>query len=369
MRIALIGPANPYRGGIAKFYDTLAENMHRLGHTIMIANFSMQYPSFLFPGKTQYTTETEIPYPNCRTINSISPISWLKTANKVIEFNPEIVVFRYWMPFMSPSFGTIAKFIRKKGIKTIAIADNIIPHEKHFFDKCLTNYFLRNIDRVICMSKKVENELKEMDYSRDVSYNPHPLYNSYGPMVERNEACGRLALDPSKSYTMFFGFIREYKGLDILLKAWALTECHKSQKLIIAGEFYSNEEKYIELIDSLDIRNSIILRTKYIPEEEVSLYFSVADLIVQPYRSASQSGISGIAYNYCIPMVVTEVGGLVEYVTDKQEGFVTSVDEKSIAEAIDKYYHENLKESFSKNMKKRVKEFSWENMIDCIIGQ
>jgi len=361
MRIALIGPANPYRGGIAKFFDTLAENMHRSGDEILLINFYLQYPSFLFPGKTQYTAKTEVPYRTERILSSVNPLSWIKAARTIRQFHPDLVLFRYWMPFMAPCLGSIAALLRP--FHKVAITDNILPHERHFFDGFLTRYFTRRIDRIVCMSKKVEEELLALGYNGKVVFHHHPVYNSYGAKVERETACQKLSLDSGKKYAMFFGFIREYKGLDILLRAWQKVKT-EDLTLIVAGEFYSDPSAYLALAEALSDR--VILRTEYIPEEDVNLYFSAADLVIQPYRTASQSGITGIAYNYLVPMVVTDVGGLKESVTDGEEGFVVKPEENDIAKAVDRYFSEGRKEQFALNMQKRMGDFSWEGMIGCI---
>lgn len=368
MRIALIGPANPYRGGIAKSNDAIAENMHILGHEVLVANFSMQYPSVLFPGQSQYTTLQQVPYASRRLLNSISPISWKRTADAIAEFNPEIAIFRYWMPFMAPSLGTVAGMLKRRGIRTVAITDNVIPHEKRPLDRNLTRYFLKGIDKVVCMSRTVLEELSEIGYTGETGYHPHPVYNTYGEKVNRDYACKRLELDPTYSYTMFFGFIRDYKGLDLLLEAWAKIK-REGRKLLVAGEFYSGRDKYMSMVDDLGLAGDVIFRSEYIPEDDVNLYFSVADLLVQPYRTASQSGISGIAYNYCLPMIVTNVGGLKETITDGKEGLITSTSIEEIAAAIEKYYASGLKDEFSANMESRLSEFTWQGLIKILIDR
>lgn len=361
MRIALIGPANPYRGGIAKFFDTLADNMFHEGDEVLLVNFSMQYPSFLFPGKTQFTDPVDVPYKMIRIVSSVNPVSWFKAARAIKQFDPDLAVFRYWMPFMAPCMGTIAMMLGK--IRRIAITDNILPHERHFFDRFLTRYFTNRMERIVCMSKKVEGELVSLGYRGNISFHHHPVYDSYGEKMGREEACLRLSLDPREKYALFFGFIREYKGLDILLRAWNQVTV-PGLRLIVAGEFYSDPAPYLALAEKLGDR--VILRTDYIPETDVNLYFSAADLVIQPYRTASQSGITGIAYNYLIPMIITDVGGLKESVTDGVEGFVTGVAEEDIARAVDRYFAEGRKEEFSLNMQKRIGDFSWKGMIQCI---
>lgn len=372
MKIVIVGPAHPYRGGIAKFNETLALRMMAKGDIVSVVNFTLQYPSMLFPGKTQYTDAMPPKIENHRVLNTVNPFSWCGVAKKIIKMQPDIVLFRYWMPFFAPSMGTIAKKIKKKGIKTIALTDNIVPHEKHFFDKPCTNYFLNQIDKVVYMSDQVGRDLDNLKYKGSKVFSPHPIYDTYGEGVTKSEACAVLELDPNVKYALFFGFIREYKGLDLLLKAWREIsfeikgEACEKVKLVIAGEFYEDREKYIELIKELGIEDEIILRDNYIAEDEIKYYFSAADLVVQPYKTATQSGITQIAYSFGVPMIVTNVGGLGEIVPDGKVGFVVESNASALAMAIERFFEQNLYDKFHANIQTEKERFSWKTMIDAI---
>ncbi len=364
MKILLVGPSNPYRGGIAMFNERLAQSLVQQGHSVELINFSLQYPSFLFPGATQYTDAAPPAIPMRRMVSSVNPFSWCKTAKYIKQQKPDLVIFRYWMPFFAPSLGTIARRLKRKGIKTVAITDNIVPHEKHFYDRPMTRYFLKGIDRVVHMSGEVGEQLREFKFKGENRFSPHPIYDIYGQSVERELACERLGIDPKENYSLFFGFIRGYKGLDLLLDAWGEI---KDKKLIIAGEFYEDKEKYMQQIERLGLSDRVILHDRYIAESEVALYFSAADLVVQPYRTATQSGITQIAYHFEVPMVVTAVGGLPEIVPDGRVGYVVERDPEKITQAVERFYTENKAEEFRENIKVDKSKFSWESFVEAVI--
>lgn len=368
MKITIVGPAHPYRGGIAKFNDVLAENLLKEGYDVDIVNFSLQYPSFLFPGSTQYTdAPTTGTVKNVRQLNSVNPFNWCGVGRRIVKHAPDLVIFRYWMPFMAPALGTIARKLKRAGIRTVALADNIVPHEGHFYDKPCTHYFLKAMDKVVYMSHQVGAELEQFNYKGAKAFAPHPIYDTYGDCVTRSEACAVLNLDDKYRYVMFFGFIREYKGLDLLLQAWKELPNNEDKRLLIAGEFYSNREQYMGLIADLGLEDQIVLRDSYIPEDQVLYYFSAADLVVQPYRTATQSGITQVAYNFGVPMVVTNVGGLSEIVPDGVVGYVVEVNPKAIAAAIEDFYVNGREDQFRANILHEKERFSWKNMIGVIV--
>ena len=367
-RVIIVGSAYPLRGGgISTFNERLAKEYVNLGYDIHIETFKLQYPSFLFPGKTQYSDET--PPENIKinvSLNSINPFNWVKVGRHIKKMNPDLVIMRFWIPFMAPCLGTVAKIIRKnKHTKVIAIVDNIIPHENHFGDKMLANYFVKNVDAFITMSQSVLSELELFDQIKPKKYTLHPLYDNFGNSMPRNEALGKLKLSENFKYILFFGFIREYKGLDLVIKAMA-DDWVKTQniKLIVAGEFYSNPKPYFDLIEQLNISDKIILRNDFIPNTEVVNYFCAADMVVQPYKTATQSGVTQVAYHFNKPMIVTNVGGLAEIVPHGKVGYV--VDPDNIAEALKMFYEKDLSSDFVANIKEEKKKYSWDKMIDVI---
>ncbi len=367
MKILLVGPSNPYRGGIAMFNERLSQSLIEQGHSVELINFTLQYPSFLFPGASQYTDAAPLEIPMRRMVSSVNPFSWFKAARYIKAQKPDLVIFRYWMPFFAPSLGTIARRLKRAGIKTVAITDNIVPHEKHFYDRPMTRYFLKGIDRVVHMSSEVGQQLKEFNFKGENRFSPHPIYDIYGQRVERELAAERLGLDPGERYALFFGFIRAYKGLDLLLDAWAMVG--EKRKLIVAGEFYEDKEKYLDQIERLGLSDKVILHDRYIAESEVALYFSVADLVVQPYRTATQSGITQIAYHFEVPMVVTAVGGLPEIVPHERVGYVVEREPRQIAQVVESFYSENRDADFRENIREDKAKFSWESFVEAVIGK
>ncbi|MEG0655972.1 MAG: glycosyltransferase family 4 protein [Mucinivorans sp.] len=358
MKITLIGPVWPFRGGIAQLNESLAAELTAAHHQVNVVSLTTQYPSILFPGKSQFT---DAPKPDSlnaeRCISSINPYTWFAAANKIAAQAPDLVIVRYWTPFMAPALGTIVGRLRAKGIKVLAITDNIIPHERHFYDNICARYFLKATSAVLYMSKEVGRELDEIfHYDRPSVFSPHPIYDVYGQRVSRTQACLELGLDAGKQYVLFFGFIRDYKGLDLLLQAWQPTP---GRELIVAGEFYADREKFMPLIEE----KKVILHDIYIPEHRVKLYFSAASLVVQPYKTATQSGVTQIAYNFGVPMVVTNVGGLPEIVPDSRVGFVVDPCAKAIEGAINRFFDQELETQFRKNIEQEKKRFDWSTMV------
>ena len=373
MNIAIIGPAHPLRGGgISTFNERLAEVLQEQGHTVVIYSFSLQYPSFLFPGKSQFTTE---PAPQGLVIhsiiNSINPFNWFKAGGIIKKGKHELIIVRYWLPFMGPSLGTILRIVkRNKYTRVLCIADNVIPHEKRPGDLVFTKYFLKPVDAFITMSKEVLQDLKKFTKKKAI-FNPHPVYDNYGTAISKEDACKRLGLDPANKYVLFFGFIRKYKGLDILLEAMGDERVKETGiKLIVAGEFYGDKDFYSQLVDQYDLEKDTNMFTEFIPNDEVKYYFGAADLVVQPYRTATQSGITQVAYHFEKPMVVTNVGGLPEVVPDGKVGYVTDPDAGSIANAILKFFEPDSIPDLQQNLLEEKKKYSWEtftkNLFEAI---
>jgi len=370
MKITFLGPAYPYRGGLAAFNERLAKEFSSEGKDVDIRTFRLQYPKFLFPGKTQYT---ESPPPQgiriTRLLNSINPINWIITGFKIKRERPDILLIRYWLPFMAPSLGTVARIAKSnKYTIIISILDNVIPHEKRRGDKIFTKYFTRSINGAIVLSNEVLYDLKLFRKDIPVVLCPHPLFDNYGKIIGRGEALSALNLDPRYSYLLFFGFIREYKGLDLLIKAFSDKRLrNRNLKLIVSGEFYEDETPYRKLIKEYNLENDIIIHDHFIKDSEVALFFSVADLVIQPYKSATQSGITPIAFQFEKPVLVTDVGGLKEVVQHGKCGYVVKPDPKSITDAIIDYFENKRKVSFIKGVKKEKDKFTWNKMTASII--
>ena len=362
-KVIIIGPAFPLRGGIANFNNLLAKAYQDLGNEVVVYSFSLQYPSFLFPGTSQYENG-DAPNIKIKTcINSINPINWYKVAKNISSEKADYVVVRYWLPFMAPCLGVISRLIRGK-TKVIAITDNVIPHEKRIGDHQFTSFFVKSCDGFICLSKSVLSDLNKFTSSKHKKFFPHPIYNTFGNKLSKNEARQNLQLTKNGKYLLFFGFVREYKGLDLLLNALADKRIKKMNvKLIVAGEFYENKSKYLNLIKSLDIKDSVILKSSFISADEVKNYFCAADLITQTYKTATQSGITQIAYHFDRPMLVTDVGGLTEIVPHLKVGYVTKKDSLDIANCIYDFYNNNREDTFSENVQKEKIRFSWDKFI------
>jgi D-inositol-3-phosphate glycosyltransferase len=369
MKVTILGSAYPLRGGLAAYNERLAREFMKEGDGVKIVTFSLQYPEFLFPGTTQYSS---LPKPADLIIdvvvNSVNPLNWRKVGRQIRKDKPDLLIVKFWLPFMAPCLGYICRSVRKnKHTKVISILDNIIPHEKRVGDKRLTQYFVDSVDAFIAMSDSVYNDLSQFDTEKPRLLNPHPLFDNYGTSVSKEEAKRKLEMDPDKRYLLFFGLIRDYKGLDILLKAMASDELSNSNiQLIVAGEYYSNREDYEKMIEDLEIQNKVELHTRFIPDDEVYKYFSAADVVVQPYKHATQSGVTQICYHFNKPMIVTNVGGLPEIVPHNKVGFVVEPNEEAVATAIMKFYNENREQEFVQNILEEKKKYSWSEMVKKI---
>lgn len=369
MRIALIGPAHPLRGGLSFFNERLAKALQDQGHEVTIFSFSLQYPSFLFPGTTQYSDEPAPAGINIRTIiNSVNPLNWITSGIALKNYKADLVIIRYWLPFMGPCLGTILRIAKSRKTKMLCIADNVIPHEKRPGDKPFTQYFVKSIDAFITMSKIVLNDLKKFT-DAPARFTTHPLYDNYGEAVGQQEARKKLGLDPSGRYMLFFGFIRKYKGLDILLEAISTPGIKASGiQLIIAGEFYDDRKGYDEIIEKHNLKGHVKLFTDFIPNSEVKYYFSAADVVVQPYRSATQSGITQVAYQFERPMIVTNVGGLAEVVVDGKTGFITEPEPDRIAATILKFFQPDSLPDMETHLKAEKKKYSWNTFTEVLLA-
>ncbi|HZG23059.1 MAG TPA: glycosyltransferase [Chitinophagaceae bacterium] len=368
--VIIIGPAHPFRGGLSTFNERLAREFQNQGYDTSIFTFTLQYPEFIFPGTTQFS-ETPPP-PDLkifRRINSVNPLNWLLVGNELKKLNPTVVVVRYWLPLMGPALGTILRILKLNGhTRIIAITDNVIPHEKRIGDTVFTKYFLKPCDAFIAMSENVMRDLKKFVPNKRALQVYHPLYDSFGEAISKESARKKLGIDNHVKVLLFFGFIRNYKGLDVLFEAMALlmkNPAMQGLKLLVAGEFYEDEKPYQDKIDQLNIRSILILKTTFIPDTEVVNYFCAADLVVQPYRNATQSGVTPLAYHFEKPMIVTNVGSLPVYVPHEKAGLVARPDPASIAAAIQRYFE--LGESyFIPHLRSEKQKFSWKNLVKAI---
>ena len=369
MKIIIVGTTYPFRGGLAAFNERLAREYIQQGHEVEIFTFSLQYPSFLFPGKTQFSSEeapTDLKIH--RTINSVNPLSWLLTGMKIKKLNPDKVIFCYWMAFIAPCFGTIARIVRSPKTQIVALIHNMIPHEPTILDKLFPKYFVNAMDGFVAMADSVIEDVKHFDAnSKPKIVSPHPIYDHYGALLDKKDAAIKLGLYDQNAYILFFGFIRQYKGLDLLLEAFADERLRKFPlKLIVAGEFYENPEPYLSQIAKLKLGNFVELRTVFIPDSEVRNYFSVADIVAQPYRTATQSGVSQIAYHFEKPMLVTNVGGLAEIVPHGKVGYVVDVEPAQIADALVDFYENKRADEFIENIKTEKLKYAWSQMTEAI---
>lgn len=369
MKVVILGTAHPYRGGLAAMNERLARQLTAEGDEVVLYNFTLQYPGFLFPGKTQYTDEAA---PEgiriVRKVNSVNPFNWIRVGHQLEKWCPDLIVIKFWIPFMGPALGTIARLAKKNGhTRVICIADNMIPHEHRPGDRLLTRYFAGGTDGYIAMSHQVYEDIGKIAPGAERRFTPHPVYDHYGEKISREAALAALRLDEGYRYLLFFGFIRDYKGLDLLLQALARPELkNRKLRLIVAGEFYSGEETYRNLIRELQLEERVILHTEYIPDSEINRYFCAADIVVQPYKSATQSGVTQIGYHFDKAMLVTQVGGLGEIIAHERSGYVVEPEAKAIAEAIADFYDASRQQAFEEETRRLKQRFSWSVMTAVI---
>lgn len=380
-KIVIIGPGHPLRGGIASFNQRLCRQFLDEGHNCCIYSFSLQYPSLLFPGKSQYSTDPAPPGMEIYSvINSIHPLNWIQVGNAIRRIKPDIVLVRYWLPLMGPALGTILRQIRKnRHTRIIALTDNVIPHEKRPGDVPFTRYFLKACDAFITMSEKVMQDLRQFEQHKPARLVYHPLYDNFGDAVPKAAARTHLGLKQDDQLLLFFGFIRKYKGLDMLLEAMKIIKtgiqhtedrrqktAYSKLKLLVAGEFYEDEKGYREQVQRLGIEDMLILKTDFIPDSEVKYYMCAADCVIQPYRSATQSGVTPLAYHFEKPMIVTNVGGLAALVPHEQVGLVCEPDAPSLANAILRYF-EWGEAHFLPRLRQEKEKYSWHTLSQAIL--
>jgi glycosyltransferase involved in cell wall biosynthesis len=370
LKIFIVGPAFPLRGGPAQFNENLCAELIKAGHNAQIISYSLQYPGFLFPGSSQYEKSGEAP-PGIHIhtlINTVNPLSWITTARFIRKEKPDFILFRYWLPFFGPALGTIARLVRSK-TKVLALTDNILPHEKRPGDKAFTRYFTKGCDGFITMSKKVLNDIALFSSKPSKVYSPHPMYETYGPAVSMREAREKLGLAMDDKIVLFFGLIRHYKGLDILLEAFAQQTVKTAGiKLLVAGEFYEDKAPYFALIKKYGLEKQVILHDRFIANDEVRYYFCAANLVAQTYRNATNSGVTMVGYYYGKPMLVTNVGGLAEIVPDRVCGYVIENSVTEIAGCMVDYFACGREAAYSANVLQEKKKYEWQQFINTLLN-
>lgn len=371
-RIAVIGPAHPYRGGIAHFNEMTMQGLAARGHDVRAITFTRQYPELLFPGKTQYA-EDEAPPEGVpaatRQIDTLNPLSWWRTAQHIRYDAPDALVFQYWMPFFAPAYGTIARLARRDGIRILAVVHNALPHERHLGDAWLSRYFLRAGDGFVVMSDAVDQELAPLRRTKAaVRRIEHPVYSRFGALVPREEARAELDLPPDAPVVLFFGFVRAYKGLHVLLEA--LPEALKQVpdlRLVVAGEFYDAPARYRQLIEMHDLAEHVIVHDRYIPSEAVPHYFGAADVVAQPYVAATQSGVAQIAFHFDTPLILTDVGGLAEVVPHEKAGLVVPPeDPAALARALARYFTDDLKPVLTEGVRQQKQKYHPDRLFEAL---
>lgn len=363
MKIVILGTAYPYRGGLATFNERLARQFQVEGHDVEVVTFTLQYPSFLFPGKTQYSNEvapTDLRIK--RWVNSCNPFNWVSVGRKIRKMQPDMLITCYWMAFFAPCYGIIERIVKGNGkTRCLALVHNMIPHEPSLLDKLFAPFYVKSTDGFVALSDSVVKDIDKLDKCRKPkTFSPHPIYDHYGERMSKAEACELLKLDADKDYMLFFGLVRAYKGLDLLLDAMGkMHDKLPNLRLLIAGEFYEQEEGYREQIKNLGLTEKVIIRNEFIPDADLRLYFGAADLIVQPYKTATQSGVTQVAFHFEKPMLVTNVGGLGEIVHDHKMGYAVHPNEESIAEAIIDYYENDKQEDYTQYLILEKEKYSW----------
>lgn len=367
MKFLLIGPAFPLRGGIANFNTALYQELLQQGHDVVIYSFALQYPNFLFPGKTQFEEGEKPENLKVKTkINSINPFNWAKVARQIIAEAPDFIIVQFWMPFFAPSLGTILRKVKRKAnAKIISITHNFFPHEPRLGDRQLLRYYTKVSDKYIALSKAVKADIEAFHKNAEVKFIPHPIYSIFGEKVTKSEARAFLHRSDREKILLFFGIIRAYKGLELLIEAVHNLKM-SDFKVIVAGEFYEDKQRYLNLISAYNLEEQFIILDKFVKSEEIKYYFCAADLIVQPYISATQSGVTQIGYHFERPMLVTNVGGLAEIVPHGKAGYVCERDPKAIAAAIQDFYANNREKDFANFVASYKENFSWSKLVEGI---
>lgn len=371
MRVSMIAPFPPYRGGISQFATCSWEALADAGHEVQALSFTRQYPGLLFPGTSQFeSTPTATRTPVDRVIDSIGPWTWGRAANRIAAFEPDLVFFHHWMPFFAPAYGTIMGKVRKRrpSVRSIALVHNAIPHEPRPFDQRLNRWFLKRLNGYVVLSEEVERDLWALGLRQPVRRIHHPIYDRFGPAPSREEARDRLGIAPDTPLVLFFGYVRPYKGLSVLLEGIAEARRHLPElRLIVAGEFYEDEGKYRKIMSQLGIARAVDVRNEFLPDDEVATLFAACDVVAQPYLTATQSGVAQIAFHFERPMILTDVGGLAEIVQDGHAGLVVPPrDPDALAEAIERFFDQDLAAELTEGVRARKEDFSWDRLVDAV---
>jgi glycosyltransferase involved in cell wall biosynthesis len=367
VKIAIISTAYPLRGGIAHYVALLGEALAKR-HEVHTITFKRQYPSFLFPGKTQEESGEGVhSAPAPQLVDSINPFNWYAVGRKLREQKYDLLIFKYWLPFFGPCFGTIARAAKRRtNTRVLYICDNVIPHEHRPFDAAFTRYAFRSVDHFIVQSRTVERQLNEFWPGASYRLAPHPVYNIFGTPMDKQEARNALGVR-GKRVLLFFGYVRAYKGLHVLLRAIAALPREMELHLMVVGEFYDDEQKYRSLIRELGLEDRVSINSDYVPNEDVGRYFSASDAVMLPYVSSTQSGIAQIAYNFDKPVIATDVGGLSEVIIDGATGYIVPPEDASrLAAAIKKFFDEGREAEFAARVRQEKGKYSWDNMVVSI---
>lgn len=366
MKVIVLGTAWPYRGGLATFNERLARQFMSEGHEVELWTFTLQYPSFLFPGKTQYTSE---PAPSDllirRELNSCNPFNWLRVGRAIRKAAPDMLICCYWMSFFAPAYACVSRIAKRSGkTRCIALVHNMIPHEPNILDKLFAPSFVKSQDGFVALSESVVNDIDRLDkVGKPKAFSPHPIYDHYGERMTKKDACKALALSEKKDYMLFFGLVRAYKGLDLLLDAFGKVKDQlPNLQLIIAGEFYEDEDKYRQQIAANGLEDRVIVKNEFVPDGDLRKYFGAADLIVQPYKTATQSGVTQVAFHFEKPMLVTNVGGLGEIVHDHQMGYACAPTAEAIAEDLLDYFQNKRQKAYTAYLQKEKTKYEWSKM-------
>lgn len=368
-RVVLVGPAHPYRGGIAHFMETMHRGLQQRSYAVTPVTFSRQYPELLFPGKTQFEASPGSDLvPARRLIDSVNPLSWRKAGQAIAAMQPEVVIFQYWMPFFSPAFGTIARRVRKAGAQVFAIVHNALPHERRPGDVVLGRYFFKAVDGCIVLSDAVREDLQTLGVEVPVQQVAHPVYDLFGEAPSQAAARRELGLPAGAPVLLFFGFIRRYKGLQVLLDAMPRVLEHlPDARLLVAGEFYDDEQPYRDQIQQHGLEEAVSLHADYIPQEHVGRYFAAADVVVQPYLTATQSGVAQIAFHFERPLILTDVGGLAEVVPHERAGLIVPPeDSTALAHAIVRFFDEQMSDQLTAGVREEKKTYSWDRLYEAV---
>ena len=371
MNIVILGTAYPFRGGLATFNERLARQLQAEGHQVEVITFTLQYPSFLFPGKTQYSTEkAPADLLISQQVNSCNPLNWIKVGHRIRKMQPDLLITCYWMAFFAPCYSIIERIAKRNGkTRCIALVHNMRPHEPSILDKLFAPFFVRHTDGFVALSESVVQDINRFDHGTKpkTSY-PHPIYDHYGEQMSKEEACQALNLNPENQYMLFFGLVRAYKGLDLLLDAFGKVKDQlPNLQLIVAGEFYEDEDKYRAQISNNQLTNKVIIKNEFIADADLRKYFGAANLIVQPYKTATQSGVTQVAFHFEKPMLVTNVGGLGEIVHDHKMGYAVEPNADAIAAALTDYYTHSRQAVYTEYLIKQKDNYSWSKLAESFV--